>query len=146
MKSIVLVVLGIFALQFSAQCQLKKVEWTAETQKIDNNTYKIIMKADVEEGWYIYSQFMDAGGPLPTSFEFEGKNFSTDGTIDENGEIVKELFDEVFEINVKKYGQQAIFTQTVKTDGNLPNGVARVTFMSCSDDRCNPPTQVELSF
>jgi len=144
MKNLFLFIALFFTTGMLAMSQSDRVEWTGKAEKISDNTYKVVLTASVDEGWYIYSQFMQEGGPVPTEIAFEGNNFKVDGKVKEDGEITKEMFDDVFEIDIKKFGKKATFTQIVKTNGKKPMINALVTFMSCNDDRCNPPRRVKV--
>ncbi len=147
MKRLVSICLFVFGFTLVSFGQQDKVVWSSEAKKIDDNTYNIVLTADVDSGWYIYSQFIEPGGPIPTAIELKGGNFEVQGKVSESGEVTKEIYDDVFEIDVKKFGSKAIFTQKVKTmPGQVPTGKALVTFMSCNDLRCNPPQQVEVQF
>lgn len=139
--SILLFVIGFSSASFA---QTEKVKWDAKTEKINQDTYKIVLTADVEDGWYIYSQYMESGGPVPTAIQFEGKGFTVDGSTEEYGEIAKEFFDPVFELDIKKYGGEVSFSQIVKSTTSAPKMSAFVTFMSCDDQMCLPPKQIEI--
>lgn len=144
MKKLILLFTLVFGFVCFGFSQTEKVEWTGTAEKIADDTYKVVLTADVEEGWYIYSMYMQDGGPIPTSIEFEGEHVIVDGDTEEFGEITKEAFDPVFEIDIKKFAQQATFTQIVKTKGSDPEINALVSFMSCNDERCNPPRKVKV--
>ncbi|MCB0666496.1 MAG: hypothetical protein KDC80_11760, partial [Saprospiraceae bacterium] len=53
--------------------------WNATADVTDNpNEFIININATIDDGWNIYSMFMDEGGPIPTSliWENEGEEFS----------------------------------------------------------------------
>lgn len=144
MKKLILVATFLLGFVFVGLSQTEKVEWVGTAEMIDENTYKVTLTAEVEEGWFIYSQHLQDGGPIPTSIELEGENFVAEGDIEETGEITKEVYDDVFEIDIKKFGERAVFTQIVKTNGSQPEINALVNFMTCNDERCNPPRNVTV--
>ena len=47
---------------------LEPVKWSFDSKKISETKYELIMKATIENKWHLYSQFIDEGGPIPTSF------------------------------------------------------------------------------
>ena len=141
LSSILFFVLGITCFSFA---QINKVNWEVNTTKIDNKTYEVQLTADVSDGWYIYSQFIDDGGPVPTDFEFTGDGFLVEGETGEESEQTKEGFDSTFNIHVKKFGGKVTFTQLVKKTDNEPTMTAHVTFMSCNDEMCLPPRQLKI--
>ena len=144
MKKNILFFILLFAFMGVTQAQLEKVSWNSSTEQIDDSTFGITLTADVIDGWYIYSQYMDDGGPIPTAINFTGKGFEVNGNANESGEQTKELFDPVFEIDIKKFGGKVEFKQLVKATSKSPQLTANVTFMTCNDEMCLPPQQIKI--
>lgn len=144
MKKFFLFFVLTIAFIYSADAQIKKVVWESDSQKISDSTYEITLTANVVDGWYIYSQYMEEGGPIPTAIRFSGNGIEVEGKADEFGEKTKELFDPVFEIDIKKFGGTVQFKQVVKATTNLAQLTANVTFMTCNDEMCLPPKQIEI--
>jgi thiol:disulfide interchange protein DsbD len=110
--------------------------------------YDLIFTANMEPKWSIYSQYTEDSGPIPTSFTFEqGSHYSRVGPVKESGkkkEGPDPLFGDV--VVIKFYEGPVIFTQRVKvTDLSKPIA-GFLEFMTCDDERCLPPTEVEFSF
>jgi thiol:disulfide interchange protein DsbD len=122
------------------------VKWSWKAEKINQREYKLIFTADIEKTWAVYSQFIQDGGPIPTSFNFdEGDHYELIGKAEESGKL-KKSFDKVFEMDIAKFYDQGIFTQKVKvTDVSKPI-TGYLTFMTCDDTRCLPPTDEDFSF
>lgn len=116
------------------------VTWSSEST-IDQDEVVIKITAEIENGWSIYSQFTDKGGPIPTSFEYPS-NLELIGKTSELSEV-KSGYDDLFELNVKKFDHQAIFEQRVKHQSNKDDikGI-KVTYMSCNDQSCLPPKTI----
>lgn len=127
-----------------AHAQTEKVTWESKTKKIDNSTYEVQLIADVEDGWYIYSQFIDDGGPVPTKVTFDGNGFQLSGDVKEESDNTKEGMDPTFNIELKKFGDTVIFTQLVEKTSKNAEMEANITFMSCNDDMCLPPKNVSV--
>lgn len=125
---------------------LDPVKWTFEKESLANNEYNLVFNATIEDGWYVYSQFLEPDGPIPTSFTYEENNGVTIiGKISENSLVTKEGFDKMFEMNVKKFGKTATFKQKVKiTEGANIKGY--LEYMTCDDEKCLPPEYVEFTF
>lgn len=124
------------------------VQWSWESEQLDNITYLLKFKATIEEGWTLYSQFTNEDdGPFPTTFEFmEGDHFELIGRTEEKGKI-KEGIDPVFGVNVIKFVKGPVyFTQKVKVNDSGVPITGYLTFMCCDDEQCLPPTDVEFSF
>ncbi len=139
----------IFVLFLSASLSaqiLAPVKWQTAVEKIDGNTYDLIFTADIEENWVLYSQFIEDGGPIPTTFNFEeGDHFSLEGKTEESEENRKEGMDPIFEMKVAKFTKQAVFTQRVKINDPSVAIAGYIDYMSCDDKKCIPLDE-EFSF
>lgn len=127
--------------------QIDPLTWETNTKRIDATTYEVTITATINDGWYIYSQYMEEGGPVPTTITFDSSNYSLSGKTKEKAAIEKEYFDDIFEVTVKKFGDTVTFSQLVKVkNGKKPSGDAKIKYMSCDDMRCNPPKVITVSF
>ena len=53
------------------------VKWSTSVEKISDTEYNLIATAQIEAEWHIYSQDVEPGGPIPTSFFFtKNDNFT----------------------------------------------------------------------
>lgn len=123
---------------------LEPVKWSLELQPQADGTHSLALKAHIDKGWYVYSQFIEGeDGPEPTSVEFEeDPNVEILGKAEEVSEHKVAGFDKVFQMNVTKYKDEVTFLQKIKVaDADKPvNGL--VYFMTCDDSRCLPPVEV----
>jgi len=137
-----------FALAFcisGAAQNLKPVKWSFEVVPQNDQMYEIHFKAKMDNKWAIYSQFTDKEGPVPTTFNFEvNNNILLEKEIMEVGELISG-YDELFEINVKKFKGTVDFIQTVRLESDESHLKGFVTFMTCDDKRCLPPTDKAFS-
>lgn len=126
---------------------LTPVKWTFEQEDLGNNEFNIIFKATVQDGWYLYSQFNNPAGPVPTSFSFQDKrNVELVGKVSEKSSKVKQGYDEMFEMDIKKFQHDAVFKQKVKLTGAAGKVKGSLEFMSCNDEMCLPPETVNFDF
>ena len=124
--------------------QMDPVQWSFESQKVDDNHYDLIITADVNDGWYIYSQNMEEGGPIPTSFFFNvTPGFTPDGAPIEKGDK-KEGYDEIFGMNVISLKGKVLFTQRIKLSGKVDKVSGYLEFMTCNGEVCMPPKSVDF--
>ncbi|MCB0703805.1 MAG: thioredoxin family protein [Saprospiraceae bacterium] len=123
------------------------VHWSYGFNKIDDTTFDLIVSAKIDEGWAVYSQFLESDdGPIATYFDFEeGDHYSLIGKAEESGGI-KKSFDPVFEMELVKFFHDAVFTQRVKVTDPTKPVTGYFEFMTCDDTRCLPPKEVEFSF
>jgi thiol:disulfide interchange protein DsbD len=122
------------------------VKWEHRSVKTGPNTYDIIFQAEIEDGWNIYSQYLEnEDGPIPTSFNFdEGDHFSLKGKNVECDFHRKEAFDKLFNMNVVKYQKKAIFRQTIISTDPTKQLTGYLEFMTCDDEKCLPPAQIDF--
>lgn len=143
----IFITLAIFKTSFLSAQILEPAKWTFEFEEVSEDTFLLHFDIELDKGWYVYGQFSDGDGPVPTSFSFdEIKGLNLIGKISEDGEIVKEGFDEIFGIELKKFGKSARFTQKVVVNNKVNKIVGELEFMTCDDSRCLPPQLVEFEF
>ena len=127
--------------------QLEPVKWSFDVEKLNEKEYDIIFSAEIDRGWALYSQFMDAPhGPIPTQFEFDHNNTSSLELIGEASEAGhrEEDFDEVFGMNLVKFKNRARFVQRVKVREGTDLVKGHLTYMTCDEESCLPPEEVNF--
>jgi len=60
----------LFIMTTLAWAQPQAVTWSTSYENTDEHTI-ITVHAEIAEGWHLYSQNLDEGGPIPTSFVLE---------------------------------------------------------------------------
>ena len=148
MKKFILFIVGVFY-TIGAYTQIyNPVSWSFDSKHIAGNEYELITTANIEDGWTVYSQYLESeDGPIATTFEYDaGSHFSLNGKTTEDELNRKEGHDKVFDMNVTKYAKKAIFRQKVKvTDFSKPIK-GYLTFMTCDATKCLPPTDQDFEF
>lgn len=147
MKKLTIILAAFFALMMpmvSVAQIYDPVQWSFSTESLGNNEYNVIFKAEIEAGWHVYSQNIADGGPIPTAFYFtEAADYERVGVVTESEAIV--LQDPVFDMELRFFEKEAIFTQKVKVLGKEPVSVkGELEYMVCNDGQCLPPTAVEF--
>jgi len=143
-KKIVSTCLILLPLFIQAQI-FQPVKWSASTENKTGQSATIVLKATIDKGWHLYAQHIDEGGPIPTEFEFLNQkgNYTLIGETSEEKGI--ENFDEIFEMNIKYFENEAVFKQQIKLLNKSLNAVeAEVTFMVCDDAKCLPPDTISI--
>jgi thiol:disulfide interchange protein DsbD len=147
MKKVLLIIALVFSASVSAQI-FDPVEWATSVEKISDSEYKLISKASIESGWHLYSQDVPDGGPIATTFTYDDANgaFKLVGNTSEPEGVTKytELFGDG--MDVKWFDGSAKFEQTIQVIGDQRTLTAYVEFMTCDDEKCLPPKEVELFF
>jgi thiol:disulfide interchange protein DsbD len=123
------------------------VKWAYETSKISDTEYDLIFKATIDKGWAVYSQENSGSeGPVPTKFEFkENKGIERVGKVEESKNRI-EVLDKVFKIKIRKFKNEAIFTQRIKIIDPSQPIEGYLTYMACDDSQCLPPSDVDFKF
>ena len=120
--------------------------WTFDSKQ-SGSEIELIFKASIDETWHLYDTELPEGGPIATSFIYEDSTlFEFVGVLQKNPE--PEIhFDETFQMNVGYFGHEATFTQKIKLkSADVSEIKGMVLFMSCNDETCTPPEEVEFSF
>lgn len=104
----------LFLSRFSAAQIIEPVKWKYEIKDAKDGFVNIVLKANIEKNWYLYSQNVPPGGPLPTEIVFEkNSNFKTIGKTSESPKPV-EKYDDIFKMNIKMWQKEAFFTQKIQ--------------------------------
>jgi thiol:disulfide interchange protein DsbD len=140
----VLVLVTCFSLHAQSQRQ-KPVSWHFTAIRTGDKEARLVFTASLDDGWHIYSQFLDEGGPLPTAFSFaQDDDYSLKGKVNEESVPVK-IYDNTFMMDIVWFTKTAVFSQMIKL--NAPSTVikGKIEFMACTEDLCLPPEEVAFS-
>ncbi len=124
---------------------LEPVSWSFKSVKVSDNSYDIVMTAEIDETWHLYAMDLPEGGPIATSFTFDNpEGYTLEGeTVAVTAPEVK--YDNSFGMDIGMHSGIAEFRQRI-TVIRLPVTVSGyVTFMSCDDSQCLPPRDAEFS-
>jgi hypothetical protein len=123
------------------------VKWSFSTKDLGNNQLELIFTGNIDEGWYTYSQTLESDqGPVASSITYkQGSHFKLIGKAVESGEKFT-VHDPVFDMKLSKFKHKAVFTQLVEVKDRTKPVEGYVTFMSCNDEMCLPPKDVDFKF
>jgi thiol:disulfide interchange protein len=145
MKKLILIIALVFSVISYSQIE-DPVKWTTSVEKVSDTEYKLVSKATIEAGWHLYSQNVPEDGPIPTSFTYDDANGAfkiVDNTTEEEGHTVD---DTVFEMKIKYFENSTTFEQKIEVLGDKTTIKGFVEFMVCNDEKCLPPTEIDLNF
>lgn len=139
-KIFLFTILGLFSLVVNAQYD--QITWSTSSKDLGNEEFEIIIEADIQEHWHLYSQvipFLDEG-PLSTYITYSnGSDFEIVGTATESNVITK--YEEVWKSEISYFEDHAVFTQKIKRlNSSTSTFNGNVNFMICQDGMCLPPT------
>ena len=139
----------IFLVVVSTNCFSQKVlpvTWSFATVNQGKHEAELTFTAIVNDGWHIYSQLIESGGPIPTSFTFTpAVDYNLDGKVVEPNDPVK-AYDKAFEMNITYFTSKVVFVQKINYSkpGIVVKGILK--FMACNGEQCIPPQDVEFNF
>lgn len=140
-------IIAAILIQGSLLAQIfEPVEWSFQSKDLGNGNYELQLKATIEEHWHLYSQFIDEGGPVPTSFVFNAsEQYELVDAVVEPKAV--EEFNDLFGMTLRYFDTEAVFTQKIKLLSDKPFTLTgMLEFMSCDDKQCLPPAEVEFEF
>ncbi|MCF8247508.1 MAG: hypothetical protein K9J37_20965 [Saprospiraceae bacterium] len=145
MKKIAFFAFAIFA-AFAATAQQSPVKWSYEAKKVADGTYDLVFTANIQDSWYVYSQYLESDdGPIRTAIGYdENTAVKLEGKNVEDGHKY-EGYDDLFGMNIIKFSGNPTFTQRVKI--LKPTTLSgHVEFMTCDSERCLPPVEIPFRF
>jgi len=129
--------ISLLTLSNVADPEVGHIQWQFSSLQQSSTEWELAFTAKIDRGWHLYSQSIEEGGPMPTSFEFdEGDGFELLGNVTEAGEA-KQVFDSIFVMNVVWYETEVVFTQRVKAKSDVSVS-GKVSYSVCSEERCIP--------
>ena len=141
MKIILPFCFSILTLSVFAQDKLTPASWSFEVVESGED---LIFRAtvDLDNGWAVYSQHTEEGGPVPLTFAFKDKSALNGETLEKSKPITK--YSELFDLEVTKFKKQAVFEQQFTRGKDMKSFSGELRFMCCDDLRCLPPTVVQF--
>lgn len=142
-----IVFLTLFSIVAQAQI-FTPVKWTFEIENSGKNEYKLRYIAKIDKGWNVYSQFTSDDGPVPTEIVYEEKaGIEFIGKATESG-AKKSGMDPLFGVNVIKFlaDKPFVIEQKIRVKDPSKPISGYVTYMSCDNEKCLPPTDADFSF
>lgn len=139
----IFIVLALFAIKAKSQI-LNPVNWSYAAKKTSATEAVVFLKANIDEGWHVYSQFVKEGGPIKTTFTFPASaEYTLIGKTIEPKPIVR--MEKVFGMDVAFFEGSAIFQQKIKLKKGQTTVKGSLEYMTCNDKQCLPPTTEEFS-
>ncbi len=146
MKKLLFLTAFLYTIIASSQI-LNPVSWDFDSRKVSATEYELIFTANIDENWAVYSQYVDEGGPLPTTFIFEeSEAFALVDSVIESDENKATKHDPVFDMIVSKFYNKAVFFQKINLNADEATVKGELSFMTCDDIKCLAPTDVPFEF
>jgi hypothetical protein len=137
------VILLLFTVTTKAQI-LTPVHWSYGAKKLNKDEAVIFIKATIDDGWHVYSQFVKDGGPVKTTITFSASPaYTLIGKTIEPTPITRN--EKVFSMNVSFFEHEVIFQQKVKLKAGKAMVKGTLEYMTCNDHQCLPPDDIDFS-
>jgi hypothetical protein len=137
------VILLLFTVTTKAQI-LTPVHWSYGAKKLSKDEAVIFIKATIDDGWHVYSQFVKDGGPVKTTITFSASPaYTLIGKTIEPTPITRN--EKVFSMNVSFFEHEVIFQQKVKLKAGKAMVKGTLEYMTCNDHQCLPPDDIDFS-
>jgi hypothetical protein len=146
MKKIITLLFLVSSLQGQNKIKVNEtVKWTASYTDTKNETGEILLKANIELEWHLYSQEESVDGPVPTTIKFEEENekFELIGKTTEPS--AEKKFDEAFAMEISSFTGEVIFRQNIQRKTKAAFTLrGTVEYMTCNNVQCNPPRTISF--
>ncbi len=148
MKKIILFLMMSVAAVLSAlgQAPEKPIRWRVTAKMTSATEGVVTLRPICDEGWHIYGTEEVKGGPMPTSFSFDGsKGVEYIGGVKPSAAPIRK-FQEMFGTELSYWEGTVTFTRKfrLKDAGDaVVSGTIR--YMGCDDNQCMPPQTYTFS-
>ena len=129
----------VFAISLGLQAQrMNPVKWTFEAVKKADKQYDIILTANVEAPWHIYSQHVK-NGPIPTDIQFKSNPLvQIKGEAKELGKLEK-MYDKNFDTELMFFSGKVQFVQAITLKvASKTKLTGNIEYQVCNDEKCLP--------
>lgn len=129
----------VYAISLGLQAQrMNPVKWTFEAVKKADKQYDIILTANVEAPWHIYSQHVK-NGPIPTDIQFKiNPLVQIKGEPKELGKLEK-MYDKNFDTELMFFSGKVQFVQAITLKvASKTKLTGNIEYQVCNDEKCLP--------
>ena len=116
---------------------VEPVKWSSSVVKVSDTELDLVITANIEDNWHLYSQFTPEGGALPLVLTYKNQkgNYQLVGKTKEGK--YKKVYSDIFEIDEYYFSGIAKFTQRVKIiNPKLKTIDVFADGQACIDGRC----------
>lgn len=95
------------------------LQWKVSSRLVDSNTYEVVARGTIPQGWHLYGLNPSVEGLDPVSFAFDYENIRKQGNVVYSGRSA-EINDEIFSAKVQVYTGEVEVKQTITITGAIP--------------------------
>lgn len=135
-------VLGVCA----AMAQISDpVKWKSAVKMTDATNGVVTFTATIDGGWHVYGTSLPAGGPEPTSVQWNNQGVKLVGGLTPSKPAHKQ-HDETFDMDLSWWTGSVTLTQKFTVTGKEYKIEGNIRSMACNDESCTPPKSEPFSF
>ena len=144
-KIISFLLFSILVCTLQAQIQ-EPVKFKSELKTLSDTEAEIVFTATIDAGWHVYSTDLGDEGPTSATFNVDKKSgLELVGSLKPVGNE-HEVFDQMFEMQVRYFENTAKFVQKVKFTGGAYAIEGYLMYGACNDSNCLPPSEVSFKY
>ncbi|MBR0330276.1 MAG: hypothetical protein IIX12_01615, partial [Alistipes sp.] len=139
-SKMMLILTALFAVgSLSAQ----EVQWSASIEEQSADGCRVVVTANIPEGYHMYDLGPYVGGPLATALTFTIEGGETVGEVTPLQDAHR-YYDDVFCMEIGTYEGVAKFAQEIRLNAPAVTIAITTESMICDDQSCMPPQDSEL--
>lgn len=117
------------------------ITWSHFVEKKSDSEYLLVMEAEIQTGWHLYSQQSNPDGAMPAEFEFEnvGKGFDLIGPVTESE--THTAYNDIFEVEETFFENKARFVQQINVSDNQIKHIKAFIYYQICRQVCIPGEQ-----
>jgi hypothetical protein len=119
-------------------CRGQPVTWKYRAERTHGGEGVVMITATLAPGWYLYSQFLEEGGPMPTCISFMADDgYELLGRPAEHGKAER-YRDVLYDLDIVKFTGTVTFVQRIRLEKEDVRIKGEVRYMVCNDFQCVP--------
>lgn len=145
MKLFKRLLLVAFLLGCAVAATAQTVSWKSSVENLKGDNYRIVLEADIPEGYHMYDMGPYDGGPNATSIVVQtGEGVKVKGDV-EMLSTPHKYYDDIYEMEIGTLEGKARFAVDVKLVADAAEVKFAIEWMICNDYSCLPLDDTELT-
>ncbi len=128
---------SLVALLMVQAVSAQTVSWKMEAGEIEDGRCRVVLTAQIPDGYHMYDLGPYVGGPTATSILFTVEGGETEGELKVLTEAHK-AYDDIFMMEIGTYEMAAEFEQWIRLEGEGARVTAQLEWQICNDTGCIP--------
>lgn len=123
----------------------QSVVWSSTVEHLGGDNYRIVLQADVPQGYHMYDMGPYDGGPNATTILLTpGEGATLEGGVEQLSTSHR-YYDDIYLMEIGTLAGKARFAQKVKLSAPQADVKAAIEWMICDDTSCMPPDDTEFT-